>query len=419
MVTSSVPTVILPVSALKLGMTVVDVRKPWWDHQFLRSEIRIESEEVLAKLQALGASHLVTVESATVPLETQALPGQEPTPAPVVLSTELGLSTALSAKVPVKKLVSLESEMERARRIVARATAAISQALSEGRAGEIKNLSEVRHIAEDMVASTARNPGALHSLVLLKTADDYTFTHCVAVGAFMISLGRTLGLDDLALRHAGTAGLLHDVGKAGIDEKVLNKPGKLTDEEYSHIKLHPIAGEQLLRNAGYTDEESLDVVRHHHERLDGKGYPDGLSHLQISQLARMGAITDVYDAVTSDRVYHRAMAPTEGLQLLMKLAREGGFDAHIVNAFISTVGLYPNGSLVRLHSDKLAVVKEQSEKGIKTPLVRVFYSLKSNLPLVPYDLRLDTSSDSIASFVTPEAYGIPPRHVLGLLGLRG
>lgn len=416
-VNSTVCTKLVPVRQLALGMTVVDIRRPWWDHQFLRSEVHVDSAEVLAKFEALGPDHLVEVQvddgqPAVPPPAAPASPALQPEPhrTPSAATT----SSASSARP-----LALESEMERARRVVARAKAAISQAMADGRTGEIRNLSEVRDIAEDMVASTARNPGALHSLVLLKTADDYTFTHCVAVGAFMISLGRTLGLSELALRHAGTAGLLHDVGKAGIDEKVLNKPGKLTDEEYSHIKLHPVAGEQLLRDSGYSDEESLDVVRHHHERMDGRGYPDGLNHQQISQLARMGAVADVYDAVTSNRSYHKAMAPTAGLQLLLKLAQEGHFDPAVVNAFVRTVGLYPNGSLVRLRSDKLAVVKEQSSGSLKMPVVRVFYSLKSNLPLVPYDVRLETSQDSIVSFVTAETYGISAHHAQDVLGLRG
>ncbi|MDY0745674.1 HD-GYP domain-containing protein [Paucibacter sp. R3-3] len=420
---------------LSIGMIVADLRAPWWKHEFMRSRVDIVDEQVLAKLQRLGPDHVVLVlpTAKAVGAGTASEPSiSQPSNTSAAASTEASSPSNAGGNSPnaaarprrttasggAAKLASLESELDRAKRIVSRARRAIEDAMRAGRTGDIKNLGEIREVAEEMVESTTRNPGALQSLVLLKSADDYTFTHCVAVGAFMISLGRTLGLDSLALKHAGTAGLLHDVGKAGIEDAVLNKPGKLTDDEYASIKLHPQVGEQLLRDAGYEDDASLDVVRHHHERMDGRGYPDGLQSSQISQLARMGAVTDVYDAVTSQRVYHRAISPTAALQMLMKSSKEGHFDSAVVNAFVQTIGLYPNGSLVKLQSGKLAVVKEQAATGnLTAPVVRVFFSLSSNLPIVPYDLRLDQSQDRIVEFAEPSRFGLPREHLTEILGL--
>ncbi len=381
----------------------------------MRSRIHINAPDVLARLQELGSDHIVEVltESAG---EADASNPEEPVSAPVTeAQAPVGAPVQRSAR---PQLTSMDHELERASRLVSRAREAIAKAIESGRTGQIRNLGDVRNIAEEMVASTTRNPGALQSLMQLKAADDYTYTHCVAVGAFMISLGRTLGLDELALKHAGTAGLLHDVGKAGVDEKILNKPGKLTADEFGHVKLHPLVGETLLRESGYTEESALDVVRHHHERLDGRGYPDGLNDSQISLLARMGAVTDVYDAVTSERAYHKAVAPTATLQMMMKSSREGQFDGQVVNALVRTLGLYPNGSLVRLQSDKLAVVREQSLTSLTTPVVRVIFSLKSNLPLVPFDIRLEQSHDRIVSFAEPAKFNIPDQFIREALGLR-
>jgi HD-GYP domain-containing protein (c-di-GMP phosphodiesterase class II) len=422
--TSACPpdTVPLPVKSLEVGMTIVDLNTQWWNHQFIRSRVDVTDKEILVRLRALGDDHVVFVAKASVAQAaalTAAAEKATPVEATCVEPEIEAKPAAPRAKTQIARVrAPLENELDRAKRVMARARRAIEDAMRAGRAGEIKNLGEIKGVAEEMVESTTRNPGALQTLVLLKTTDDYTFTHCVAVGAFMIGLGRTMGLSDLALKHAGTAGLLHDVGKAGIEDSILNKPGKLTDEEFKAIKLHPQVGEQLLREAGYTDEESLDVVRHHHERMDGRGYPDGLQHSQISQLARMGAVADVYDAVTSQRVYHRAISPTAALQMLMKASKEGHFDQGVVNAFIQTIGLYPNGSLVKLQSGKLAVVKEQGPEGtLNTPVVRVFFSLTSNMPVVPYDVRLSQSSDKIVAFADPSSYGLPHEHMAEILGI--
>jgi len=158
-----------------------------------------------------------------------------------------------------------------------------------------------------------RHPGALISLARLKTADDYTYMHSVAVWALMVALGRQMGLDEEELRTAGLAGLLHDLGKALMNQDVLNKPGKLTDEEFEHIKSHPHEGWKLLKEAGSVNEAVLDVCRHHHERTDGNGYPDRLAGEQFTRLARMGAICDVYDAITSNRPYKRGWDPAESI----------------------------------------------------------------------------------------------------------
>jgi len=144
--------------------------------------------------------------------------------------------------------------------------------------------------------SINRHPDALLSLVRLKTADEYTYMHSVAVCALMVALGRQLGLNDEQCREAGMAGMLHDLGKAAMPQDILNKPGKLTPEEFDIIKQHAMRGYEMLVAGANVSEGVLDVCRHHHERWDGTGYPDGLAREKISLLARMGAVCDVYDA---------------------------------------------------------------------------------------------------------------------------
>lgn len=238
-----------------------------------------------------------------------------------------------------------------------------------------------------------RNPGALVSLARLKTKDDYSYLHSVAVCALMVSLGRELGMDAKACREAGLAGLLHDVGKALMPLDVLNKPGKLTDAEFNVMRTHPVRGYALLLESGAAGAFAMDVCLHHHERIDDSGYPHGLQGGAISQMARMGAICDVY--VSSTRPYKSAWDPADSISRMASWV--GHFDPTLFAVFVRSLGIYPTGSLVRLRSGRLAVVVKQHPKDLTVPTVKVFFSTKSNLPITirQIDLARKDSNDLI------------------------
>jgi putative nucleotidyltransferase with HDIG domain len=297
--------------------------------------------------------------------------------------------TASPANTPKREPTApLDSEMQRASGIVRDVRTLVSGLYESARLGHALDAERCLPLVDSVNDSVNRNPDALLTLTRLRKRDEYTYMHSVAVCALMVALGREMGLDADTCREAGLAGLLHDLGKAKMPEAILTKPGKLTQEEFSIIRTHPRRGFELLSEARGATDQVIDVTLHHHERVDGTGYPDQLSKAKISLFSRMGAVCDVYDAITSHRAYKARWDPAESIERMESW--RGHFDDDILQAFIRTVGVFPIGAVVRLQSQRIAVVYEQNLKSFAKPVVLIFYSLKSQMP-VPVQ-RLDLSS---------------------------
>jgi len=273
----------------------------------------------------------------------------------------------------------------------------------EARMGKAVDAEGCLPLVEEISSSVMRNPGALVSLARLKSQDEYSYMHSVAVCALMVALAREAGMDADACRQAGLAGLMHDLGKAKMPLAVLNKPGKLTDDEFTVMRSHPERGHELLLEGRGAGAEVLDVCLHHHERIDGTGYPHKLAGDAISQVARMGAICDVYDAITSNRPYKKGWDPAESVARMASW--QGHFDAALFKLFVKSLGIYPVGSLVRLQSGRLAVVVEQNPTALTAPAVKVFFSTRSNLPISVQRLDLAGSDDRIVGRESAAQWG--------------
>ncbi|MBC7414360.1 MAG: HD-GYP domain-containing protein [Herminiimonas sp.] len=386
-------------SRLAVGMHVHELCCAWLDSPFWQKSFLLQDQASIDKVLAARIKQ-VWIDTAKG-LDEPAVVAARPAPA-------ANPSEVPAVAVRDTEPAALAQELGRAARIVDKGRDAVMSMFNEARMGRAVDAENAISLVEDITSSVMRNGDALISLARLKRADDYTYMHSVAVCALMIALGRQLGMDDVEIREAGMAGLFHDIGKMAVPLEILNKPGKLTDAEFVSVRGHPQAGYQMLLGASGLSPAILDVCLHHHEKIDGTGYPERLAGDAISVLARMGAICDVYDAITSNRPYKKGWCPTESLRRMASWCPDH-LDAAIFQSFVKSIGIYPVGTLVRLESGKLGVVVEQQVgQSLLLPKVRVFFATKSASYITPelIDLAAPHISDRIAASEVAAKWGL-------------
>ena len=391
----------ISVQQLTLGMYLKDFCGSWMEHPFWRSAFVITDPQDLASIRASSITE-VWIDCAK---GLDLAPDDSPVAvAESVAEVDIELASTASKKRETAS-VSSGVEFARAARIVTRSREAITAMFGEARMGKAIDSVGAQRLVDEISDSMSRNPGALVSIARLKTADNYTYMHSVAVCGLMVTLARQLGLDPQQTQSAGLAGLLHDLGKALIPTAVLNKPGRLTDAEFTLVKSHPEKGYQILLDGSDADAIALDVVLHHHEKTDGSGYPKRLKGDDISLFAKMGAVCDVYDAITSDRPYKAGWCPAESLRRMNEWTK-GHFEPRVFQAFVKTIGIYPIGTLVRLSCGRLGVVIEQGSHSLLRPQVKVFFSTRSNERILPtvIDLAHEDAAYKIVNIENPEKW---------------
>lgn len=364
----------IAVTEVRLGMYIHELCGSWMDHPFWRARWLLHSEH---DRQRILKSNVTTLWIDTSKGQDTAQGQASNKLEEVEVETEARLLAVDNTALP--PLAGMTEELSRALKLCARSKVAIVEMFNEARMGQAINLEHVAALVEEVSDSVLRHPNALISLARLKTSAEYTYMHSVAVCALMIALARQLGLSADQVREAGLAGLLHDIGKVSIPDAILNKPDKLTDAEFSIMRSHPRAGGRMLLKSRQVSALTLDVCLHHHEKVDGSGYPYRLVGEQISLFARMGAVCDVYDAITSERPYKRGWDPAIAIRKMAEW--KGHFDDQVFQAFVKSVGIYPVGALVRLESGRLGVIMEQHKSSLLTPMVKVFFSTRTKMPI--------------------------------------
>ncbi len=405
------------VEQLTVGMHLHELCGPWLAHPFWKNRFVIKDGVELRKIAASDVTECwIDVEKGhdvadpdavrASPLFTHGYFGARAQPGPAHGDAAKAPDAAVA---PRNAPCSIHEEASRAAAVVRRSRVAVEAMLGDARMGRALDTEKCLPLVNDITASVWRNPDALISLARLKTHDSYSFMHSVAVCALMVALARQLGQDENQAREAGLAGLLHDIGKAVMPLDVLNKRGALTDAQYRLIQTHPERGAEILAEGHTPNALAIDVARHHHERMDGAGYPGKLPAEHLSLVARMGSICDVYDAITSNRPYKGGWDPAESIARMAAWGEAGQFDMQLMRAFVESIGIYPVGSLVRLQSGRLAVVAEQTAAFALAPQVKVFFSTVRNMPIAVelIDLARPGCNDAIVARESNEEWQFP------------
>ncbi|MYL84069.1 HD domain-containing protein [Desulfovibrio aerotolerans] len=264
--------------------------------------------------------------------------------------------------------------------------------LTEIKENEKIDISASKEFINTIIDNDDETNGATLFLMNLRNHDEYTYTHCINVSLYATIFGKHLSLGRENLMLLGLAGLYHDIGKIKISEKILKKPGKLTESEFKEIKNHPIYSCELLAASGITSNEINRTVLEHHERYGGLGYPNGLSSTEISHSAALLSIVDSYDALRSDRYYKSAVHSHKAVSVIFN-SKKSSYSPSLVDKFVKFIGIYPIGSIVVLSNDKKGIVISQGNKSLLQPIVRIILD-ENNRHCQPYDISLDDYIES-------------------------
>lgn len=381
------------IDELRVGMYVQELGSHWLNHPFLRNQFMIKDDKMVQKIIGSGIREVCIDTSKGLdtidlpPKEKPSLDRLDPTP------------TATPSQVPVSE------ESSRAKVLFRDATQVIRTIMQDARLGRQVEIQALDPLAERVVQSTLRSNHAFSGISRIKTKDEYTFMHSVSVAGLMTAFGVEMGLDNEMLHQIAIGGMVHDIGKTLIPDAILNKPGKLEDDEFTVMKRHVEHGKQLLTDLTDLSQTALDMTLQHHERMDGRGYPLGLKGEQISLIGQMASIVDVYDALTSVRVYKQAWEPAVTLKSLLQWC-PNQFNRTLVERFIKCLGIFPVGSLVELESGRVGIVIEQGEDSLK-PRLKIIYNtrLQGYVRVTELDLAR-VGEDKIKSVRSPAELGI-------------
>ncbi|MBF0527950.1 MAG: HD-GYP domain-containing protein [Deltaproteobacteria bacterium] len=423
---------------LKIGMFVADVGRSWLRHPWKTKSKLITSVDEIKELLAHDIQEVVVdlSQCSKSVLRTDGILGlssQEVSQALSIAPQEVSkqITRNMMISPPAKNIdqsrpkrldqprtdVSLQDELPKARQTYAQALSVTKEFMNDLRSGKKIEIEKVQDAIEDMIDSVFRNQGAISALLKLKNYDEYTFTHCLNVATLAISIGRQIPLTRQQLLDLGLGAIFHDIGKVRIPEEILNKPARLTDSEFTVMKTHPALGKEILQEQ-HPGLSSIiyRMVRHHHERSDGSGYPDGIPDSDIDPFVTVCGLCDVYDALSSDRVYHKGMLPHEALKVIFSL-RGKHFSPTWTDRFVQSIGIYPPATVIKLNTGAVGVVMLVNTQALLKPEILVIKDQKDRFLALPkhIDMNLSQHADlSITAVVDPKRHGVDPSKYFGV-----
>lgn len=351
----------------RVGMYVADLVCDWASHPFWMSRFSIRDDQQIAMLRQEGILEFYIDTSKGLDVA----PGQAVVTPPA------------APRPPATVRSSLSEEILRTREIISRTEAITRQLLNDARVGQPLQLAPLREVCGQLASSLDRNALALNILSHMYHKDEYTFQHSISVGLLLMILHHHLHSPADIVVEVGLGGILHDIGKTRIPAGILTKPGPLDAEERQQMKRHVEHSRDILDENGIDSPIIRAMALQHHERFDGSGYPQGLAGSAISRYGHQAAIIDVYDALTSDRCYHKGMPAPAAIKRLFEWSTCRQFDPAVVGEIVRCFGIYPPGTLVRLQSGKLAVVQQHGDGDLTRPEVLVLFDLQRNQWLKP------------------------------------
>ena len=396
------------VDSLKIGMYVSSLDRPWLETPFALQGFLVKSQRDIDKISKFCEFVYVDFEKSEVqeaPLKKRSAPVSRPRKT----RQELFPSRTLS---DYRDAGQFGDEYPKARQAISTLTTGVTNIFDSVTKGSGLDVVKVKRSVEPMVESITRNPDACIWLARMKQADTYTYQHSIGCSIWAVALGRQLGLPKPDLRSLAIGGLLFDVGKLQVDKELIDANRKLNDEEYQIVQNHVQLGLDAVKKSGLMNKDVLEMIEYHHERHDGSGYPKGLKGDQIPIFARIAAIVDCYDAITSHRSYAKALPPSMAIKMLYEW-RDVDFQAELVEEFIQAVGIYPAGTLVELSSGQVGVVLSEYRTRRLRPKVMILLDANKKpvtdvqtINLLETTHTEDGKPLDIVNSLEPDAYGI-------------
>ena len=346
----------ISIDRLQPNMFVHSFELSWFKHPYLTTKIGlVRDQKTIRELLRLGVRH-VEIDTA-LGLAPDGAPAQADradavSPPPAAKSAGNGQPPAAAALPPHEDPART---LRFAKKLFSQAMVFCKHLSAAAEQGASLNAPELRGVIGGLITSVNHNENILHTLLTLKSYDVYTYTHSLNLAALGVLMGKAFDHSKEEMEFLGMAGMLHDVGKCLLPKEILNKPGPLTPEEFQAMRSHPLLGFEYVKKQADIPREVLPGILDHHERIDGKGYPRGLSGAAIARDSSLLSIIDIYDALTSDRVYRGRMSPYLALRTLFAM-RDQAFPAGLVERFIKCMGIYPASCLVQLKNGCYAVV---------------------------------------------------------------